>query len=212
MSPAASSQPAGFEADAVRAVARVRDAFARIIETKCAGSKSVTSLCEAFGVHRKLAWQIAKVAYESDPFVAARHMPNAKGVESWLDAAATKGVPVDLVPAGLSAMETKWLIARLAAFAGARTHATIAAFSTCVPTLSLSYSVKAQGLNEDLFGHTEFCRPVSGLTPDAFVAGVTRLLDEGEAIRAHLEAEVPGAKARAMAAGERLKEIVAARR
>ncbi len=103
MSPAASSQPAGFEADAVRAVARVRDAFARIIETKCAGSKSVTSLCEAFGVHRKLAWQIAKVAYESDPFVAARHMPNAKGVESWLDAAATKGVPVDLVGAARNA-------------------------------------------------------------------------------------------------------------
>ena len=126
-------------------------------------------------------------------------------------AAREAAAPLDIVPDGLNAMETKWLISRLAAFAGARTHATIAAFSTAVPTLSLSYSVKAQGINEDLFGHSEFCQPVKTLTPDTFVAGVSRLLTEGDAIRTHLNDEVPRAKERALAAGGQLKDIVSGR-
>jgi len=65
------------------------------------------------------------------------------------------GVAVDIVPA-LRAAELKWVIGNCAAFAGARTHSTIAALSSRVPTLSLSYSVKAVGINQDIFGHQGF--------------------------------------------------------
>ena len=37
-------------------------------------------------------------------------------------------------------------------FIGARTHATIAAYSTCVPTLVIGYSVKSRGIAKDIFG------------------------------------------------------------
>lgn len=90
-------RPAGFQKDTVDAVSRVRDSFSRIIELKCPGSKAVTSVADAFGIHRKLAWQVAKVAYADDPFAAARHMPASKSLQVWFKAAADAGVPADLV-------------------------------------------------------------------------------------------------------------------
>ena len=49
-------------------------------------------------------------------------------------------------------MELKGFISRCRYFIGARTHATIAAYSTCVPTLVVGYSVKSRGIARDLFG------------------------------------------------------------
>jgi polysaccharide pyruvyl transferase WcaK-like protein len=49
-------------------------------------------------------------------------------------------------------MELKWVISQCRFFVGARTHATIAAYSTCVPTLVIGYSVKSKGIATDLFG------------------------------------------------------------
>lgn len=119
-------------------------------------------------------------------------------------------VPVDIVPDGLGAAQSKWLIGRCSAFAGARTHATIAALSSCVPTLSLSYSVKALGINEDLFGHVEFCLPANALDPDSFVDGIARILREETSIRDHLRQEVPKARERAMRAGPLLRDLLKA--
>lgn len=90
-------RPAGFQKDTVDAVSRVRDSFSRIIELKCPGSKAVTSVADAFGIHRKLAWQVAKVAYADDPFAAARHMPASKSLQVWYKAATDAGVPLDLI-------------------------------------------------------------------------------------------------------------------
>ena len=52
----------------------------------------------------------------------------------------------------LTAPQYKGYIARMRFFIGARTHATIAAYSNCVPTLVLGYSVKSKGIAKDLFG------------------------------------------------------------
>lgn len=51
--------------------------------------------------------------------------------------------------------ELKGYIARCRFFVGARTHATIAAYSTLVPTLVVGYSVKSRGIAQDLFGTEE---------------------------------------------------------
>ena len=48
--------------------------------------------------------------------------------------------------------ELKGYIARCSFFIGARTHATIAAYSSCVPTLVVGYSVKAKGIAQDILG------------------------------------------------------------
>ena len=81
-----------FEADAIKAVGATRDTYARIIEQKCPGSKSVSAIADAFGIHRKLAWQIIKVAYSEDPFIAAKHMPTPKSVMVWSKAVEKSGV------------------------------------------------------------------------------------------------------------------------
>ena len=52
-------------------------------------------------------------------------------------------------------MELKHIISNCVLFLGARTHATIAAYSTYVPTLVLGYSTKALGIAADLFSTTE---------------------------------------------------------
>lgn len=60
--------------------------------------------------------------------------------------------------------ELKGYIARCRFFVGARTHATIAAYSTCVPTLVVGYSVKSRGIAKDLFGTDEgYVLPVQAL-------------------------------------------------
>lgn len=46
----------------------------------------------------------------------------------------------------------KYIISQCRLFVGARTHATIAAYSTCIPTLVIGYSVKSRGIATDLFG------------------------------------------------------------
>lgn len=92
---ASSTDP--FESDTIEAVGLARDAYARVIEQKCPGSKAVTTVAEAFGIHRKLAWQLIKVAYTEDPFVAARHMPVGKGHEVWLAAIESAGIGGDLI-------------------------------------------------------------------------------------------------------------------
>lgn len=52
-------------------------------------------------------------------------------------------------------MQLKGYISRCALFVGARTHATIAAYSSYVPTLVVGYSTKAEGIAKDLFGNED---------------------------------------------------------
>lgn len=48
--------------------------------------------------------------------------------------------------------QQKHIISKCDFFIGARTHATIAAYSSLVPTIVVGYSVKARGIARDLFG------------------------------------------------------------
>ena len=58
----------------------------------------------------------------------------------------------------------KGYISRCRFFIGARTHATIAAYSSGVPTLVVGYSIKAKGIAKDIFGTYEnYVVPVQNL-------------------------------------------------
>ncbi|AHK80729.1 hypothetical protein M911_11650 [Ectothiorhodospira haloalkaliphila] len=60
------------------------------------------------------------------------------------------------VPDTLRAAQYKGAVARCDVLMAARTHLTIAGFSLGVPTVSLGYSRKAEGLNRDLLGHAHY--------------------------------------------------------
>lgn len=57
-----------------------------------------------------------------------------------------------MLPDGLTAPQIKRVISQLSLLVTARTHASVAAYSTAVPTLVIGYSVKARGIARDLYG------------------------------------------------------------
>jgi polysaccharide pyruvyl transferase WcaK-like protein len=95
-------------------------------------------------------------------------------------------------------MELKGLISRCRMFIGARTHATIAAYSMCVPTLVVGYSVKAKGIAKDIFGtYKDYVIPVQGLKKDDNLLNAFRwMLDNEGIIRKHLQKVMPDYRAR----------------
>lgn len=56
------------------------------------------------------------------------------------------------IPPVYDCEQLKYVISQCRFFVGARTHSTIAAYSSCIPTLALGYSVKSKGIATDLFG------------------------------------------------------------
>ena len=89
--------------------------------------------------------------------------------------------------------ELKGYISRCRMFVGARTHATIAAYSTCVPTLVLGYSVKSKGIARDIFGSEEhYVLPVQEMQdPNELADGFDWLLYNEDMIRKHLTNTMP---------------------
>ena len=91
---------------------------------------------------------------------------------------------VFLLSGALNAMQLKGYIARLSALVTARTHASIAAYSTAVPTLVIGYSVKARGIARDLFGDEE-----GHLIPVQELASAGQLIGAYDAMMARAEKE-----------------------
>jgi polysaccharide pyruvyl transferase WcaK-like protein len=117
---------------------------------------------------------------------------------------------VVLLPGTLTAPQYKGYIARCALFLGARTHATIAAYSSGVPTVAIGYSVKARGIARDLFGDESLVVPVQALEDDrALVTAFEALRERAPGLRALLEARVPALRRDAAAAAERLRAVMA---
>lgn len=115
---------------------------------------------------------------------------------------------ITLIPPNYNAAETKWIISQMTFFAGARTHSTIAALSSGVPTLSFAYSIKAQGINRDIFGHTNYCLEPTDLDAEAVASRITSMLDESVTIRKDLAGRIPGVQKAALSAGMRLKHLI----
>jgi len=108
--------------------------------------------------------------------------------------------------------QIKWVISRLRAFAGARTHATIAALSSGVPTFSIGYSVKARGLNLEVFGHEHWVAHVSALTGGRLAERIVSLLAARTAIRTHLQQVIPACREAAWQNGALVAELLRSRR
>lgn len=105
--------------------------------------------------------------------------------------------------------QLKGFIARCILFIGARTHATIAAYSSCVPTLVIGYSTKAKGIAKDLFGTEEnFVLPVQSLeNPMQMCEAFYWLNDNLTSIRSCLERKIPAYKQTVYEAAERVKGL-----
>ena len=92
----------------------------------------------------------------------------------------------------------------------ARTHASIAAYSTQVPTLVIGYSVKARGIARDLFGTEDrYVLPVQNIQQeDELTHAFIHLQQHEQTIRAHYQKFMPGYIARAYVAADEIKKLI----
>ena len=102
----------------------------------------------------------------------------------------------------------KGVIARCRFFIGARTHATIAAYSSCVPTLVVGYSIKAKGIAKDLFGtYDRYVLPVQTLEcTDELTNAFAWLTEQETAMRTHLTSMMPDYIAKAYGAADEVQK------
>ncbi len=96
------------------------------------------------------------------PHVVTKYSDDREPIRTLYDMYADSG-RVIMAPDS-TAEELKYMISRCRLLIAARTHASIAAYSTYVPTLVVGYSVKALGIANDLFGSYEgYVCPVQDL-------------------------------------------------
>lgn len=112
------------------------------------------------------------------------------------------------LPRFMPAAQIKWAISRLHCLVAARTHATIAAFSSYVPTVSLIYSFKGLGINQRLFGGLRYAVTKEDCSVEAIVGKLELVLTHHSEIRRLLQEKMPEVKAGSMRAGEYLKSIM----
>ena len=107
-------------------------------------------------------------------------------------------------------MELKGIISQCRMFIGARTHATIAAYSTCVPTLVAGYSIKARGIAKDIFGTDDhYVVPVQSFTDaDCLKNAFIWFCEHEKEIRCCLKDRMPAYKEQSLLAGEAIKRMM----
>lgn len=107
-------------------------------------------------------------------------------------------------------MELKGYISKCRFFIGARTHATIAAYSTSIPTLVVGYSIKAKGIAKDIFGtYDNYVLPVQSLKEkDELIRAFEWMVNNEGSIRIHLNEFMKNYIPSALIAGKKLQELV----
>ena len=150
-----------------------------------------------FESYRRL---IARVLAETDmsialiPHVVEPGNDDREPLQALYDAFSDSGRMVMIADHG--AGQLKGFIARCRFFIGARTHATIAAYSSGVPTLAVGYSVKAKGIARDLLGtESNYVLPVQAIEdPEALARAFEWIVEHEQKISAHLQNILPAYK------------------
>lgn len=109
----------------------------------------------------------------------------------------------------MSCQMIKYVISKCRAFIGARTHSTIAAYSSMVPTLVVGYSVKAKGIAKDIFGTWEnYVLPVQTLSdPEELIGAFEWMMRREDEIRERLRAVMPDYCKKAAEAGDEIRRL-----
>lgn len=92
-----------------------------------------------------------------------------------------------------SCTELKGYISKCSILVTARTHASIAGYSECVPTLVVGYSIKAKGIAKDLFGqYKNYVIDSNSIKEETELINAFKWVDENqESIRKKLKKDIP---------------------
>lgn len=114
---------------------------------------------------------------------------------------------IKILPPNLDARQYKGYIAHTRFFIGARTHATIAAYSSGVPTIVLGYSVKARGIAKDVFDEEIFALDSKQMTFEQLKAAFAELVEKEDDVKEKLMRSIPLRMRSAMSAGNKFFDI-----
>lgn len=115
---------------------------------------------------------------------------------------------IAMVRSGLNAAQIKHVVGASRFLIAARTHATIAGWSQQVPTISIAYSIKARGLNKDIFDTLDYVVDTPKVSRDSLWASYRLLAEREDAIRALLAERIPRWKKKASQNAEVLMGIL----
>ncbi|MEK4201233.1 polysaccharide pyruvyl transferase family protein [Cytobacillus sp. FSL K6-0265] len=116
---------------------------------------------------------------------------------------------VILLPPHLNALQYKGYIAKMRFFIGARTHATIAAYSSFVPTIVLGYSVKSKGIAYDLFNSEKFVVSIEEVSNSSkLIQTFVEMVDQEAQLKEQLQKVIPIVQKRSYEAVHSLKELL----
>ena len=107
----------------------------------------------------------------------------------------------------LNYCQIRYVISRCRMFVGARTHAVISAYSMCVPTIALGYSIKSRGIAKDLGLDEALVVNSKDFTKGTLLQSFQYLMQHEEAIRSHLLSVMPEYRQRPYKIREYLKQI-----
>ena len=107
----------------------------------------------------------------------------------------------------LDCRKLKYIISKCRFMITARTHASIAAYSTMIPTLVVGYSVKARGIAKDIFGnYDDYVLDIHHVKSEDELTDKFKYLEEHEQeIRSYLDEFMPSYIAKAREASKLLK-------
>ena len=89
-------------------------------------------------------------------------------------------------------LQLRYIISKCRLFIGARTHAVISAYSTCVPSLALGYSIKSKGIAKDLgLDNNLVVNCKDNESNNSLLKGFRYLVDNEDAIKKQLTDVMP---------------------
>jgi colanic acid/amylovoran biosynthesis protein len=120
---------------------------------------------------------------------------------------------VVLIEDNYNSMQLKYIISNCRIFIGARTHSTIAAYSTCVPTLVLGYSVKSRGIARDIFGSEKnmVIAVQEIMKKEDLINAYEFIKINEESLKLHLQSFIPTYKEKARLAGKEISNLIASK-
>lgn len=142
------------------------------------------------------------------PSKGSRKNSDAAYLQGVLDRTGSMGNRVRLMDSRLNAAKIKYVVSHCRYFVGARTHATIAAMSSLVPTISIAYSVKAKGINRDLFDHLDYVLETPRVDSFSLLEKLNLLISKENEIKAHLTRRIARIQEMARLGAKQLKTIV----
>lgn len=98
-----------------------------------------------------------------------------------------------LVNQEYNCMQLKYIISKCSFYMGARTHSVIAAYSSYVPALAFSYSVKSKGIAFDLFGEENYyvLSVTEDITTEKLLEYLFFLVEHQDSILEKLKDKIP---------------------